>query len=48
MNFIISFVHYGCQNGAKCNIYIYLYSIKIFLFDEIYFDLQNVFLFDKI
>ena len=40
MNFIISFVHYGCQNGAKCN-------INISLFDKNIFIRWNIFLFTK-
>ena len=40
MNFIISFVYYGCQNGAKCN-------INISLFDKNIFIRWNIFLFTK-
>ena len=48
MNFIISFVYYGCRNGAKCNKNISLfdkkhfYSMKYISIDKTYFYLKNI------
>ena len=48
MNFIISFVHYGGQNGAKCNINISSFDKNIFIRCNIFLFTKRIFIWQNI